>query len=232
MSRRTFIACTALAAVIAVSGTAVALAGGNKSGFRTGERSMLSPVKAGVEITPLLTVGDVLPSGYRFEAIPDGISVRTRGQGRVDLFVNHETSKVPFPYNATAPTAANGENDFDNAQVSRLILNQHSAGVLNGSFVIESSSGYQRFCSNYLATEKEGFDREIFFTNEESPDYVYRQEASWPPTPGSPAEEEAGLVVALDVKTGKHQPDLRDGQAQPREQRSYPRIWAPGRVLG
>ena len=167
---------------------------------------MLSAVKTGVEVTPLLTVGDVLSSGYRFEAIPDGISVRTRGQGRVDLFVNHETSKVPFPYNATAPTAANGENDFDNAQVSRLILNQHSAGVLNGSFVIESSSGYQRFCSNYLATEKEGFDREIFFTNEESPDYVYRQEASWPPTPGSPAEEEAGLVVALDVKTGKHHP--------------------------
>ncbi|MET1009088.1 MAG: hypothetical protein ABWY96_03400, partial [Gaiellaceae bacterium] len=167
---------------------------------------MLSAVKTGVEVTPLLTVGDVLSSGYRFEAIPDGISVRTRGQGRADLFVNHETSKVPFPYNATAPTAANGENDFDNAQVSRLILNQHSAGVLNGSFVIESSSGYQRFCSNYLATEKEGFDREIFFTNEESPDYVYRQEASWPPTPGSPAEEEAGLVVALDVKTGKHHP--------------------------
>ena len=167
---------------------------------------MLTAVKTGVEVTPLLTVGDVLSSGYRFEAIPDGISVRTRGQGRADLFVNHETSKVPFPYNATAPTAANGENDFDNAQVSRLILNQHSAGVLNGSFVIESSSGYQRFCSNYLATEKEGFDREIFFTNEESPDYVYRQEASWPPTPGSPAEEEAGLVVALDVKTGKHHP--------------------------
>ena len=167
---------------------------------------MLTAVKLGVEITPLLTVGDVLPSGYRFESIPDGISVRTRGQGRVDLFVNHETGKVPFPYNAAAPTAANGENDFDNAQVSRLILNQQSAGVLNGSFVIESSSGYQRFCSNYLATEKEGFDREIFFTNEESPDYVYRQEESWPPTPGDPAEEEAGLVVALDVKTGKHHP--------------------------
>jgi hypothetical protein len=206
MSRRTFLASTALAAVISVSGTAAALAGDNKSGFTTGQPSMLSAVKTGVEITPLLTVGDVLPSGYRFEAIPDGISVRTRGQGRVDLFVNHETSKVPFPYNATAPTAANGENDFDNAQVSRLILNQRSAGVLNGSFVIRSSSGYQRFCSNYLATEKEGFDREILFTNEESPDYVYRQEASWPPTPGDPAEQEAGLVVALDVKTGKHQP--------------------------
>jgi hypothetical protein len=206
MRRRTFFTCAALAAAISAAVTAAALASGGNSGFKTGQPSMLTAVKPGVEITPLLTVGDVLPSGYRFEAIPDGISVRTRGQGRVDLFVNHETSKVPFPYNATAPTAANGENDFDNAQVSRLILNQQSAGVLNGSFVISSTSGYQRFCSNYLATAKEGFDREILFTNEESPDYVYRQEASWPPTPGDPAEEEAGLVVALDVRTGKQRP--------------------------
>ena len=206
MRRRTFLTCAALAAALAASVTAAAPASDNSSGFKTEQPSMLTAARTGVEVTPLLTVGDVLSSGYRFEAIPDGISVRTRGQGRVDLFVNHETSKVPFPYNATAPTAANGENDFDNAQVSRLILNQQSAGVLNGSFVIESSSGYQRFCSNYLATEKEGFDREIFLTNEESPDYVYRQEASWPPTPGSPEEEEAGIVVALDVKTGKHHP--------------------------
>ena len=68
------------------------------------------------------------------------------------------------------------------------------------------SLGYQRFCSNYLATAKEGFSREILFTNEESPDYVFRQEASWPPPIGSPAEREAGLVVALDVRNGKHRP--------------------------
>ena len=113
---------------------------------------------------------------------------------------------MPFPYNTAAPTAANGENDFDNAQVSRLILNQHSAGVLNGSFAISSSSGYQRFCSNYLATRKEGFDREILFTNEETPDYVFRQEASWPPPSGTRRSRRPGLVVALDVKTGKHHP--------------------------
>ena len=79
--------------------------------------------------------------------------------------------------------------------------------MLSGSFAITSSEGYQRFCSSYLATTKEGFDREILFTNEESLDYVYRQEASWPPTEiGDPAEEQVGLVVALDVRTGKHGP--------------------------
>jgi hypothetical protein len=176
----------------------------NNSGFKTGQDSMLTPVMGGVQVTPLLTVGDVLNSGFRFESIPDGISLRTRGQGRVDLFVNHETSRVPFPYNTAAPTAANGENDFDNAQVSHLILNQHSAGVLNGSFTIASSAGYQRFCSNYLATAKEGFDRDILFTNEEAIDYVFRQEDSWPPPIGDPNEKQIGLVVALDVRTGQH----------------------------
>ena len=201
---KVFISVVLVAAVASVS-TMVG-AGGNTSGFQTAQPSMVTAVKSGVEITPLLTVGDTLQSGYRFEAIPDGIAVRTRGQGRVDLYVNHETSKVPFPYNAAAPTAANGENDFDNSQVSKLILNQHSAGVLNGSFVIDSSAGYQRFCSNFLATSAEGFDREILFTNEESPDYVIRQEASWPPALGAADQREAGLVIALDVRTGQSQP--------------------------
>jgi hypothetical protein len=167
---------------------------------------MLTPVKPGASVTPLMTVGDTLRSGYRFEAIPDGISVRNRGWGTVDLFVNHETGKVPFPFVPAAPTAANGENDFDNAQVSRLTLSRRSAGVLHGSFAISSRFGYQRFCSNYLATWREGFSRPIFFTNEETPDYVFRREDSWPPPIGDPREREAGVVVALDVRSGKHRP--------------------------
>ena len=192
--------------IVFLISTAAIPMGSNDSGFKTSQPAMLTAVMQDVVVTPLLTVGDVLPSGFRFEAVPDGIAIMPRGQGRVDVFVNHETSKVPFPYNLAAPTALNGENDFDNSQVSQLILNQHSAGVLNGSFAIDSSSGYQRFCSNYLATSKEGFDRDILFANEEAIDYVYRQTASWPPAIGSSAEKQIGLVVALDVKTGKHHP--------------------------
>jgi hypothetical protein len=210
MRSRTILACIALVAAVTAFAATTAFAQGKRghpgSGFRTSQPSMLNPVMPGVGITPLLTVGDTLRSGFRYEAIPDGISIRKRGKGRVDLFVNHETGKVPFPYNPVAPTAANGENDFDNSQVSRLRLSQHSAGVLGGSFAIDSSSGYQRFCSNYLATKKEGFSRDILFTNEETPDYVFRQEDSWPPPMGDPAEKEAGLVVALDAKNGKHHP--------------------------
>ena len=114
---------------------------------------------------------------------------------------------MPFPWSATGGnTEANAENDFDNSQVSELTLSRQTAGILRGSFAIDSSSGYQRFCSNYLATKKEGFSRDILFTNEETPDYVFRQEDSWPPPIGDPDEKEAGVVVALDVKSGKHHP--------------------------
>ena len=203
--RRVGVALAAAAALVALTATG-ASAGDNDAGFKTSRPSMLTPTMAGVQATPLITVGDVLSSGFRFEAIPDGIALQARGKGRVDLFVNHETSRVPFPYNTAAPTAANGENDFDNAQVSRLIVNQHSGGILNGSFVIPGSAGYQRFCSSYLATEKEGFDRDILFANEEAIDYVLRQQDSWPPAIGDPNEKQVGLVVALDVRTGKHRP--------------------------
>lgn len=131
--------------------------------------------------------------------------------------MNHEASKVPFSYNVALPTAANGENDFDDSKASHLVLNRHSAGVLNGSFAIPSSAGYQRFCASYLATAKEGFDRDILFQNEEGIDYVKRQESSWPPAIGDPNEKQIGLVVALDIRTGKYKAIPRHGPAQPRE---------------
>jgi hypothetical protein len=202
MRRRMAFACAALAMATAISGT-TAMAAGN-GGFKTAQPSMLTAIKSGVTVTPLLTVGDVFgDSGFRFEAIPDGISLLARGRGRVDLYVNHETSKVPFPFNAASPMDSNGQSDFDNAQVSHLILNRNSAGVLDGSFAIPSSGGFQRFCSNFLATAKEGFSRDILFTNEESPDYVFRQEDSWPPPVGDPNEEENGVTIAYDVRTGQ-----------------------------
>ena len=107
--------------------------------------------------------------------------MRTRGQGRVDLYVNHETSKVPFPFATrstpgSAPRRPTRRATSTTRRSAQLILNQDSAGALDGSFVIPSSGGFQRFCSNYLATSKEGFTEDILFTNEESPDYVFRQE--------------------------------------------------------
>ncbi len=117
MRRRMAFACALLAMATVISGTGAVSA---SPGFKTAQPSMLIPIKAGITVTPLLTVGDDVGS-YRFEAIPDGISVRPIANGLVELYVNHETSKVPFPYNPGLWTTDPGESqsDFDNAQVSQ-----------------------------------------------------------------------------------------------------------------
>jgi hypothetical protein len=168
--------------------------------------TVLDPEKPTV---PIITTGETLAGGHRFEAIPDGIALRTRGQGRLDLFVNHETSRVPFPYTpgAATPTEANSQNDFENSQVSHLVLNQRSAGVLSGKYAIASDANYQRFCTNFMATEKEGFDRPILFANEEAQDWVFRTGNAWPGpnliSPGTAGAEQAGVAAAYDVQRGK-----------------------------
>ena len=80
MKRRHLLAVLGGAALAAAALTAGALAGDNDSGFKTAQPSMVAPVMSGVDVTPIITVGDTLPSGYRFEAIPDGIAVKIPGQ--------------------------------------------------------------------------------------------------------------------------------------------------------
>ena len=136
MRRRRILLSGALLFALAAMAPTAALAK-PKSGFKTSRPSMLTPVKPGTTVTPLMTVGDTLASGYRFEAIPDGISLDIRGHRRVNVFINHETGKVPFPWSATGGnTEANAENDFDNSQLSKLTLNRATAGTLRGRFVI------------------------------------------------------------------------------------------------
>jgi hypothetical protein len=194
-------------AAIAVLSVAVLPVAAANGGTKTSQAAMLTPVGAGITVTPLITVGETAgDEGYVFRSIPDGIALQTRGNGKVDVYVNHETSTVPFPYTPAAPTEANSQNDFDNAQVSMLGLNRQSAGVLSGRMVISSNDDYQRFCSSTLATVAQGFDRDLLLTNEESVDWVNRSGKAWPAVIGADAARQSGVVVALDVKTGKQRP--------------------------
>lgn len=204
--RRTLAVLFVLLGVVLTAG--IAGAGDNDSGIKTNQAAMLTV--PGGSVTPIITVGETV-KGVRFEAIPDGISLYPRGQGAVDVYVNHETSTVPFPYTAGAGPALN-QNDFDNAQLSRWRLNQHSGGVLNAGWVITSAQNFQRFCSNYLATAKEGFDRPMLFTNEEATDFVFRTGQAWPAPASEPPAQQAGVVVAHDVKSGQTRPIMGMGR--------------------
>ena len=189
----------ALFVLLGVTLTAgLAGAGDNDSGFKTSQPAMLTPLAAGASVTPIMNVGETLKSGYLMETIPDGIALRTRGESRVDVYLNHETSLVPFPF---TPATGVGFSDFSNAMLSHLTLNQHSAGVLQGEYAIPSEANFQRFCSNFLVGPAQGFERELVFTNEEATDFVNRTGTAWPPGPGA---EQAGVVVAYDVKSGAY----------------------------
>jgi hypothetical protein len=197
--RRSLATITGVALVATLAGAALAEPGGNqKAGFRTTVPAMLmegADAPDGVVIDPIISAGDRLGNGFMFDSIPDGISFTLAGSGRADLYVNHETSLVPFPGTLT---------DFTNSHVDRLVMNQQSGGILSGRDAIPSSANYQRFCSNFLAGPAQGFDRQILFTNEEATDFVNRTGLAWPAVLSEPPAEQAGVVVALDIKSGEY----------------------------
>jgi hypothetical protein len=188
-----------------IMGAGVASSAPTDVGWQTSVPSMLEAQAPGSSVQPIITVGEVLPGGYRFESIPDGISFVKHGFKRADVYVNHETSTVPFPFVAGDPNASFA--DFTNALVSKLDLKWSHAegvGVKKGEIVIPHEANYQRFCSNFIVGPAHGFDREILFTNEEATDFVYRTGQAWPVVPGDPAAEQAGVVVAYDIHSGEY----------------------------
>jgi hypothetical protein len=201
-----------LLAAVAIGALGVtALAGAHHNpGFKTSQASMLDPVAPGWTTEPIITVGETLPgTSYRFESIPDGISLNRGRDGKVEAYVNHETSTVPFPF---TPSTGVGFNDFTNSLLSKLTLNRKTGGVLDGSYVIPSEANYQRFCSNFIVGREHGFDRPVVFTGEEAIDWVNRTGVAWPATVGADEARQAGVVVAYDV-----------------ERREFHAIWGLGR---
>ena len=95
-----------VAAVATAAGGAGAPGARAGAGFRTRQSSMLTAVASGVYITPIVTVGDKV-GAYTFESIPDGIAVRRLRNGNAQVFVTHETSRVPFPYVPASPNVSN-----------------------------------------------------------------------------------------------------------------------------
>jgi hypothetical protein len=209
----------AVSAVFIVAGSipGVAAHGGHGHGFGKGpgtlttQPAMLDVVAPGGWARPIITTGEMI-DGYRFEAIPDGISFQESFWGSVDVYVNHETSRVPFPLAATGAgylptTNGNGsQNDFLNSQVSLLTLSKKTGGVLDAEYAIDSSEGFQRFCSNFIGTWEHGFRRPILFTNEEGVDWVKEADPTFPASPGDADGRQIGVVVAHDVWSGATRP--------------------------
>lgn len=188
--------------VVALGAAPVSAAEPEPLSFQTSEEAMLTNLTGG-PVTPLLTVGDTL-RGYMFEALPDGISVRRRDSNTVGVFINHEASTVPFPY--SNPPSASNLNDFTDSLLSVIRINTNSRQVVRAKYAIDDGDNFHRFCSNFLATAKHGFERELLLTNEEGTDWVNRNGLQWPANVGDDHARQIGVVVAQDLQAGLTRP--------------------------
>ncbi|MFL5683538.1 MAG: hypothetical protein ACJ769_12935 [Chloroflexota bacterium] len=152
---------------------------------------------AGVTFTPLINSGEEA-FGTLFEGIPDGIGVvPAQGpHGYVDLYVNHEQSRVPF----------GGFADFNDSSVSRVRVDTATKEILDLTVALSSDEGFIRFCSSFMAGPEQGFPHYTLLTNEESNDpLAVPAGAVYGPDPayGGDNVRQAGYSVSLDTANGK-----------------------------
>ena len=102
-------------------------------------------------VKSLITFNDILPNGYVFPRLPDGLGfIHDRDDGLIDIFVNHEL-------------ALDKVNEY--AKVSKITIDENGR-VIAGELIEDGSGKYERFCSATIFREN-GFKNPLFVTNEE-----------------------------------------------------------------
>jgi hypothetical protein len=170
------------AAAIVVLGVALMSAGSARGD--TEVKPYAIPVGDQYLVTPLFSVGDRVAETsnpglqYQMIGIPDGLGARSGKRNATIVYMNHE-----LRFDLLSEPVVGGPLNRGSF-VSRLVLNR-SGTVLSGeraydSVFVEdtfigpaaeaenSTPGFGRFCSAFLGTSATGFDRPIFFTNEEA----------------------------------------------------------------
>jgi hypothetical protein len=172
----------ALFATLALAG-GVAIGAAASGGFQTS----VQPYAVGLgsyETEPLLSVADTVPEAsdpsksYQMVGIPDGLGAHRGHGGTTTLYMNHELTQ------ATISRTTIGEPRNRGAIVSKLTLDKDGE-ILSGERAYDdvymentyvgpaateanTTPGFARFCSGSIAGPPDGFDRWIYFANEEA----------------------------------------------------------------
>lgn len=134
--------------------------------FDTASGAYVVATVPGMKVTPLATVGEVMPgSNEALAPVPDGIGVWQGEDGIMNLMMNHELSGV---------RRIDGLTDYRYARVSKMQIDVATAEVVSHEYVLDGSEGYEVLCSAAWMDEDDGLDRGYFFTGEER-DYSGRQ---------------------------------------------------------
>lgn len=183
-----------LAAAGAVTGAAVAA-------IDTTVKDYAEPLTTDYETTRLLSVGDTVPltsdpaKDFQMVGIPDGLGAHKSGKGTRTVFMNHELTSSSL----SRPVI--GAPRLKGAFVSKLVLDR-KGNVLSGEPAYDTvylddtlvgpaaaegntTRGFARFCSGSLVGPEQGFDRHIYFANEEDGN------------PASTFDGKGGLSVAI-----------------------------------
>jgi hypothetical protein len=141
-------------------------------------------INSGYQTTRLLSVGDTVPETsdptkqFKMVGIPDGLGAHENANGTVTVFMNHE-----LPFNTSSEPVV-GDPLSRGAFVSKLTLasdgtvlsaeRAYDTVFLDDTLVGPAAAAnnttrsFTRFCSGSLAGPEHGFDRHIYFANEES----------------------------------------------------------------
>lgn len=108
---------------------------------------------AQVEVTPLLTTGDVV-GDYQMAGVPDGLGAYRAGDDVV-LYMNHELT-------------SQDDANLSASRVSRLVLDGVTGAVKYGEYILDGTEGYWALCSATLVGPEVGFAAPVFLTGEET----------------------------------------------------------------
>jgi hypothetical protein len=166
-----------------LAGAAIGASAVTASGA-TSVKPYVAPVGTDYQVAALLSAGDQVPltsdatKQYRMVGIPDGLGAHRNQGGGATVYMNHElgssAQSEPFV----------GGAKYRGALVSKWIVDAHGNAVSGqraydtvyaentlvgpAAEVGNTTPAFARFCSAFLAGSKQGFDRWIYLTNEES----------------------------------------------------------------
>ena len=144
MRVRVMVAVAAVTVLLLPAGTP---ANAGNGGFFTDARPYLVALEKGVEITPIITAGDVI-GAYQMSGIPDGMGWYQSSPESIELFANHELDGRPAY-----------------SRISQLTLGSEG-GVTAARYAIDGSERFENFCA---ATLEFINGTPWYFTGEESP---------------------------------------------------------------
>jgi hypothetical protein len=186
------------AAAFAVAAASVATTGALAD---TSVKDYVVQVGGAYEVGALFSVDDQVPligdasKQYRMVGIPDGLGAHPNGDGISTFYMNHELTfsslsepVVDGPTNRGAIVSKwildQSGNPIAGQRAYDLIFNENTF-VGPAPEVGNSTRAFSRFCSGSLGGPEHGFDRYIYFTNEEEG------------TPANGFDGKGGLAVAI-----------------------------------